>query len=270
MITDKDQEDTEEKWHYIALKSEPTDNGYKKSTRSLSKLYRGITSNNHRDFYCLSCLHSYRTDNKLKEHEICNKHDYCDIRMLAEGNNTLKYNHREKSLRLPWAIYADFESLLIKKQSYQNNPEESYTEKKSIHESCGYSINLVSSFDSKQDKHSYYRGKDSANKFCEDLKKHTLEIINFKDKDMIPLTDKEIESYEKQKVCHICKKEFCYDKNEKNEFKIYKKVRDHCHYTGRYRNAAHNICNLRCKVQREIPGKIPNGSKYDYHLILRN
>ena len=59
MITDKDQEDTEEKWHYIALKSEPTDNGYKKSTRSLSKLYRGITSNNHRDFYCLSCLHSY-------------------------------------------------------------------------------------------------------------------------------------------------------------------------------------------------------------------
>ena len=189
--------------------------------------------------------------------------------MLAEGNNTLKYHHREKSLRLPWAIYADFESL-IKKQSYQNNPEESYTEKKSLHESCGYSINLVSSFDSKQDKHSYYRGKDSANKFCEDLKKHTLEIINFKDKDMIPLTDKEIESYEKQKVCHICKKEFCYDKNEKNEFKIYKKVRDHCHYTGKYRNAAHNICNLRCKVQREIPGKIPNGSKYDYHLILRN
>ena len=188
--------------------------------------------------------------------------------MLAEGNNTLKYHHREKSLRLPWAIYADFESLLIKKQSYQNNPEESYTEKKSIHESCGYSINLVSSFDSKQDKHSYYRGKDCANKFCEDLKKHALEIINFKD--MIPLTDKEIESHEKQKVCHICKKEFCYDKNEKNEFKIYKKVRDHCHYTGRYRNAAHNICNLRCKVQREIPGKIPNGSKYDYHLILRN
>ena len=35
--------------------------------------------------------------------------------MPTDGNNTLKYNHREKSLRLPWAIYADFESLLIKK-----------------------------------------------------------------------------------------------------------------------------------------------------------
>ena len=42
MITDKDQEDTEEKWHSIALKSEPSDNGYKKPSRSLSKLYRGI------------------------------------------------------------------------------------------------------------------------------------------------------------------------------------------------------------------------------------
>ena len=42
MITDKDQEDTEEKWRSIALKSEPCDNGYKKPSQSLSKLYRGI------------------------------------------------------------------------------------------------------------------------------------------------------------------------------------------------------------------------------------
>ena len=61
---------------------------------------------------------------------------------------------------MSWVIFVDFESLLIKKQSCQNNPEESYTEKKSIHKPCGYSIDLISSFDSKQDKHSYYRGKD--------------------------------------------------------------------------------------------------------------
>ena len=41
---------------------------------------------------------------------------------------------------------------------------------------------------------------------------------------MIPLTDKDIESHEKQKVCHICKREFCYNKNEKNKFKLYQKV----------------------------------------------
>ena len=86
---------------------------------------------------------------------------------------------------------------------------------------------------------------------------------------MIPLTDKEIESYEKQKVCHICKKEFCYNKNEKNEFKLYQKVRDHCHHTGKFRGCAHSICNLRYKVQRKIPVVLHNGSKYDCHFIIK-
>ena len=96
-----------------------------------------------------------------------------------------------------------------------------------------------------------------------------MEMINFKKKEMIPLTNKEIKSYEKQKVCHICKKEFCYDKNDKNKFKLYQNVRDHCHYTGKFRGAAHSICNLRYKVPQEIPVKIHNGSKYDYHFIIK-
>ena len=259
-----------EKWHYIALKSVRTDDGFNRPIRSLSRLFRGITSNNNGDFYCLGCLHSFRTDNKLKKHKrLCNNHDYCHVEMSTRDNNTLKYNHGEKLLKVPWVIYADFECLLIKQQLCQNNPEESYTEKKSIHESCGYSIDLVSSFDSKQDKHSFYRGRDCSKKFCEDLKKHAVEIINFEEKEMKPLTDEEIIYYEKQKLCHICKKEFCYDKNEKNKFKLYQKVKDHCHYTGQFRGAAHTICNLRYKVKREIPVKIHNGSKYDYYFIIR-
>ena len=55
-----------EKWHYIALKSVRTDDGFNRPIRSLSRLFRGITSNNHEDFYCLGCLHSFRTDNALK------------------------------------------------------------------------------------------------------------------------------------------------------------------------------------------------------------
>ena len=42
-----------------------------------------------------------------------------------------------------------------------------------------------------------------------------MEIINFEEKEMIPLTNKEIKSYEKQKVCYICEKKFCDDKNKK-------------------------------------------------------
>ena len=47
------------KWHYIVLKSEPTDDGSNRTTKSLSKLFRGITSNHDGDFCCLNCLHSF-------------------------------------------------------------------------------------------------------------------------------------------------------------------------------------------------------------------
>ena len=101
-----------EKWHYIALKGVRTDDGFNRPIRSLSRLFRGITSNNHGDFYCLGCLHSFRTDNALKKHErLCDNNDYCHVEMPTEDNNKLKYNHGEKSLKAPFAIYADLECL---------------------------------------------------------------------------------------------------------------------------------------------------------------
>ena len=51
--------------------------------------------------------------------------------------------------------------------------------------------------------------------FCKDLKDQATKIINYEKKEMIPLTDKEKQSYENQKICHICEKEFCTDKNNK-------------------------------------------------------
>ena len=77
---------------------------------------------------------------------------------------------------------------------------------------------------------------------------------------MIPLTDVEKWSYEMQNYCHVCKRKFCYDKEGKSKYKLYHKVRDHCHYTGKFRDAAHNICNLRYKIQKEIPVVLYNGS----------
>ena len=72
--------------------------------------------------------------------------------MPTQFNKTLKYNYGEKSLKTPFVIYADLECLLLKQQSCQNNPHESYTERKATHEPCGYSLDLVCSFDSKQNK----------------------------------------------------------------------------------------------------------------------
>ena len=156
-----------------------------------------------------------------------------------------------------------------KTQYCQNNPKNSYTEKRAKHKPSGYAWCLICSFDDTKSKHYFYRLKDCIEKFCKDLKELGTEIINFEEKEMIPLTNKEIKSYEKQKVCYICEKKFCDDKNKKSEYDLYHKVRDHCHYTGKFRGAAHNICNLRYNVPKEIPVVFHNGSTYDYHFIIK-
>ena len=70
-------------------------------------------------------------------------------------NRILKYNHGEKSLKMPFVIYADLECLLLKQQSCQNSPDESCTERKAVHKPCGYALDLVYPFYSKQNKHSF-------------------------------------------------------------------------------------------------------------------
>ena len=85
-----------------------------------------------------------------------------------------------------------------------------------------------------------------------------------KKKEMIPLTKEENKIHRRQKKCYISKKRFSTD----NSNKKYHKIKDHCHYTGKYRGAPHDICNLRYKIPKEIPLVFYNGFTYDYHFII--
>ena len=86
MITDG------KKWNYLAVKK-------------LSELLGRIISKYDGDFYCLNCFHSYSTNNKLKKHkDVYKNHDYCYIEMPEEDNKILKYNHGEKSIKIPFII----------------------------------------------------------------------------------------------------------------------------------------------------------------------
>ena len=78
---------------------------------------------------------------------------------------------------------------------------------------------------------------------------------------MIPLTKKDKYEYKNAKICWICQKEFK---------KADKKVRDHCHFTGKFRGAAHNICNLQFKKPKFTPVIFHNLSGYDAHLFVKN
>ena len=129
-------------------------------------------------------------------------------KMPDEDKNVLKYFPGEKSLKGPFIIHADSECLLRKINTWQNNPEKSYTEKKAKHRPSGYSLVTCCSSDKSKNERKYYRGEDCMKKSCKDSKDQATKVINFEKKEMISLTGKEKESYENQKVCYICEKIF--------------------------------------------------------------
>ena len=189
--------------------------------------------------------------------------------MPNEDNKILTTTTGKNSLKVSFSICADIECLLQKIRTCQNNNEKSYAEKKAVHKALGYSLITCCKFDKSENERKYYRGRDCMKMFCNDLKEQKMRTINYEQKPMITLTNEENESYENQQIYHICEREFCTNKDNKEEFKKMQKVRDHCHYTGKYRRAAHSICNLRYKIKKEIPVLFHNGSTYDYHFIIK-
>ena len=111
-----------------------------------------------------------------------------------------------------------------------NNPNKSYTTAKAINKPSGYSLLTLCSFDKSENKQTYHTGRDYMKRFCDDLKEHVTRIVIYEMKPMDPLTEEEKKSYKNQQLCHISEKEFYTDNN-----KEMRKVRDHCHYTGKYR-----------------------------------
>ena len=100
-----------------------------------------------------------------------------------------------------------------------------------------------------------------------------MKIINSEKKEIIPLTKEENKLYKEQETCHICEEMFCGDKDDENK----RKVKDHCHYTGKFKGAAHSKCNSNYKVNatqtikfqiiKDIPIIIHNASD-DTHFII--
>ena len=139
-----------QEWNYLAVKK-------------LSVLLRGITSNNNGDFYCLNCLTSFRTNNKLESHKrVCKNKIFCNIIMLSEDTKILEFNQYQKSDKAPFIIYADLQCIIEKIDGYKNNPENLSTTKVSAHIPSGFPMSAISSFRSIENKRDVYRGQDAA------------------------------------------------------------------------------------------------------------
>jgi len=97
-----------------------------------------MTNHTEKSFFCLRCLHSFTKKEVLdRQREYCGKHDFVKITMPEKGS-TLEFKNHKHSMRVPTAVYADFECMTKPIQSRQPNSEESYTEQYQKHEPSGF------------------------------------------------------------------------------------------------------------------------------------
>ena len=191
--------------------------------------------------------------------------------MLKQGENFIEFKAIKAMMKIPFTIFADFETLNVKLQGCEPNPHQSNTHEKTLHEVSGFTFVTISPYF--PTKKQTYRGPDAGKKFLEEImkeEKRILKLMYESEKTMI-FSSTDEEKYNAAKHCHICKDPFEIHQDGlvipslKGE-----KVRDHCHYTGNFRGAAHNACNLQLKKIKDIPVFFHNLSGYDAHIIFQN
>ena len=200
-----------------------------------------------------------------KHKEYCSKYESVKIQ-LPEKETMVKFKNHHSSEKVPTVIYADFECFNKPIQTCVPDPESSYTKRYDKHEPnsfCYYIKHINKEFPLRK-----YIGENAAEVFVKMLEEDIKMINNIPMKNMI-FGEKERKQYVKGNICWICKEEFDDIPNE-NGYRKNRKVRDHCHFTGKYRGAAHNICNLKYRKPNFTPVVFHNLSGYDSHLFIKN
>ena len=128
--------------------------------------------------------------------------------------------------------------------NFIDDPETSSTAKLGENVPCGYSMSAISAFDHIENKHILHRGKAYLKKVCPSLRKHAKNITDFEKKKMLSLLKLELKPHQEAKVCYVCGKKILKKLSKTINLR---KVIHHCHYTGKYRGAAHSTdFKIRC------------------------
>ena len=229
-----------------------------------------ITSNNKKIHICKKCLTHFTKQDLLERHsKYCSQNETAFVKMPIK-NTIFNFQNHFKKPPIPFVIYANFECFTIPMNSCQPNPDKSFTEFYQKHEASGYAL--------------YLKGLDGINvnykplvytKKTEDISKkcikHVLKLTHkiyceyYSNPKTIIFTAEDKKDFQSATICHICEQ----DLNIDEETGQILKVRDHCHFTGKYRGAAHNECNLKCRKPHILPVLFHNLQGYDSHLFVK-
>ena len=221
--------------------------------------------NNHKGtcHICLNCFNGFNTPEALNKHkEYCYNNECVKI-LMPEPGSFLRFKNFLHSEKAPFAIYADFESLIKGMDSCNPDPNKSYTKKYQKHEPISFNYYIKSFNDSIYESRirGYTKTKpedaDAMDVFIKWLEDDVKDIANIKPKKMI-FTEEDKKQFNKASDCWICGEVLGNDR-----------VRDHCHFTGRYRGPAHNSCNLKYRTPNSVSVFCHNLTGYDSHLFIK-
>ena len=234
--------------------------------KNMSALNAKVNKHEHKRYFCKYCDNSFQSDESLRTHmEYCSNHKAVGVRMPKKGTMLDFKNHCRK-MRVPFVVYADFESFIEPVSTCSQSDDESYTQQYQKHTPCSYCY-YIKCFDDELFPpilRRYTITRKDVNVggiFVRNLEadiKRIYKEFRWK-KEMLPLTPEEDYEFEEATVCHICELPLLKDR-----------VKDHCHLTGRYRGAAHNECNLAFKQPKFYPVFFHNLSGYDAHMFVKD
>ena len=261
----KAKKEDERKHNIVLLLIKNGDNSHYCLVKNLSALLSSqVNKHSHKLYFCLNCLNGFNEPEKLEKHkEYCSEEESIKINM-PPPDTFIKFKNYLYSERAPFAIYADFESILKPLETCEPDPNKSYTLKYQKHEPLSF-VYYIKSFDEsvyKSTLRKYVKENEEdpdpidvfINWLEEDVK-----IISGLGNEKMKITAEEEEQFKQASNCWICGK----------LLNIEDRVRDHCHFTGRYRGAAHNICNLKYSKPNNISVFFHNLTGYDSHLFIK-
>ena len=244
------------KYHYSLIKN-------------FSRLFRSqLTSRTQESIQiCKRCFSYFTKEELLQKHILyCTNNETVAVKMPPK-DSMLAFENYHKSLPIPFVVYADFECFTKPLQNCSPNPENSYTYNYQKHEPSGFCF-YVKGIVTKEIRPIFYTKTKSEDNVAEIFVNKLVELTKGIYNDFyllqkpLRLTRQEQLSFNKAEICFICAKELKTDEG-------YDKVRDHCHFTGRYRGAAHNKCNLKCRKPKILPVIFHNLQGYDAHLFIK-